>query len=72
MRGKPRRATTPPRPHPAGPTEAASSDDPEADNPNARLVGQLLGDKPETYYALILLDGDSMGAWIPAPTRTSC
>lgn len=44
--------------------EAASSDDPEADNSNARLVGQLLGDKPETYYALILLDGDSMGAWI--------
>ena len=44
--------------------EAASSDDPEADNSNARLVAQLLGDKPETYYALILLDGDSMGAWI--------
>ena len=44
--------------------DAASTDDPEADNPNARLVAQLLGDKPETYYALILLDGDSMGAWI--------
>ncbi len=44
--------------------DATSTDDPEADNPNTRLVRQLLDDKPEAYYALILLDGDKMGAWI--------
>jgi len=44
--------------------DAASTDDPEADDPNGRLIKQLLGDKPEAYYALILLDGDKMGAWI--------
>ena len=41
-----------------------SSDDPEACNASAGLVRTLLGDKPEAYYALILLDGDKMGAWI--------
>lgn len=53
-----------------------SSDDPEARNASADLVRKLLGDKPEAYYALILLDGDKMGAWIsggseayPLPTR---
>ena len=41
-----------------------ASDDPEVHSENARLVEKLLGKKPEAYYALILLDGDSMGAWI--------
>ena len=58
--------------------EAGSSpkDDPEAENRYERDVRTLLGDKPEAYYALILLDGDKMGAWIsggsethPLPTR---
>ena len=44
--------------------ENDSSDDPEARNASAELVRKLLGDKPEAYYALILLDGDKMGAWI--------
>lgn len=44
--------------------ENDSSDDPEAHNASADLVRKLLGDKPEAYYALILLDGDKMGAWI--------
>lgn len=39
-------------------------DDPDAQSDTARLVATLLGDKPEAYYALILLDGDRMGAWI--------
>ncbi len=44
--------------------ENDSSDDPEARNESADLVRKLLDDKPEAYYALILLDGDKMGAWI--------
>lgn len=48
--------------------ENDSSDDPEARNASAELVRKLFGgkpsDKPEAYYALILLDGDKMGAWI--------
>jgi len=44
--------------------EHDSSDDPEARNASADLVRKLLGDKPEAYYAIILLDGDKMGAWI--------
>lgn len=44
--------------------ENDSSDDPEARNASTDLVRRLLGDKPEAYYALILLDGDKMGAWI--------
>ena len=31
----------------------------------ARTIDQLLGDsRPETYYALILMDGDRMGGWL--------
>jgi CRISPR-associated protein Cmr2 len=41
-----------------------ASDDPEARNKSADLARSLLGGKPEAYYALILLDGDKMGAWI--------
>lgn len=40
------------------------ADEPEAVAESARLVAKLLGRKPETYYALILLDGDQMGAWL--------
>lgn len=29
----------------------------------------LLGDKPETYYGLLLMDGDNMGAWLSAESR---
>lgn len=28
------------------------------------LVNDALGNKPERYYALILMDGDNMGAWL--------
>ncbi|MER2527622.1 MAG: type III-B CRISPR-associated protein Cas10/Cmr2 [Candidatus Competibacter denitrificans] len=28
------------------------------------LVEKVIGQKPEAYYALILLDGDKMGAWL--------
>lgn len=48
--------------------ENDSADDPDARNESADLVRTLFGgkpcDKPEAYYALILLDGDKMGAWI--------
>lgn len=44
--------------------ERDSNEDPEADSQSVTLVSKLLGDKPEAYYALILLDGDKMGAWI--------
>jgi CRISPR-associated protein Cmr2 len=30
----------------------------------SRDIGKLLGQKPEAYYAFILLDGDRMGAWL--------
>lgn len=30
---------------------------------NARIK-EILGASPETYYALVLMDGDSMGAWV--------
>lgn len=29
-----------------------------------RKIKDLLGKKPETYYALLLMDGDHMGAWL--------
>lgn len=29
-----------------------------------KLIERVLGAKPETYYALIMMDGDSMGAWL--------
>lgn len=44
--------------------EKDASDDPETQSDTAWAVSALLGDKPEAYYALILLDGDKMGAWI--------
>jgi CRISPR-associated protein Cmr2 len=29
-----------------------------------KLIERVLGAKPETYYALIMMDGDRMGAWL--------
>lgn len=37
--------------------------DEERDHRRHRAAG-LLGDKPEAYYAFILMDGDRMGAWL--------
>lgn len=31
---------------------------------NERDIARLLGQKPEAYYAFILMDGDRMGAWL--------
>ncbi len=31
-----------------------------------RLLKNYLGDKPEAYYGLLLMDGDRMGAWLSA------
>lgn len=44
--------------------ERDASDDPEAANQSAEFARKLLGNTPEAYYALVLLDGDRMGAWI--------
>ena len=30
----------------------------------AKVIEEVIGHKPETYYALILMDGDCMGAWL--------
>lgn len=30
----------------------------------AKIIEGVIGHKPETYYALIMMDGDSMGAWL--------
>lgn len=44
------------------------------DDERARAVAsKLLGQKPESYYALLLMDGDRMGAWLAgAPGFTTC
>lgn len=41
-------------------------DDDEATDQEARQrqVKELLGEKPEAYYAFIMMDGDKMGAWL--------
>jgi CRISPR-associated protein Cmr2 len=31
-----------------------------------KLLGDSLGQRPETYYGLLLMDGDEMGAWLSA------
>lgn len=42
-------------------------DDSEAEEAlPVRRLARLLGHKPEAYYALILMDGDEMGAWLSA------
>jgi CRISPR-associated protein Cmr2 len=41
-------------------------DDDEANDQDARQrqIKELLGEKPEAYYAFIMMDGDKMGAWL--------
>jgi CRISPR-associated protein Cmr2 len=41
-------------------------DDDEANDQEVRQrqVKELLGEKPEAYYAFIMMDGDKMGAWL--------
>lgn len=44
-----------------------AGDDSDGENTRAARrskVGKLLGQKPEAYYAFILMDGDNMGAWL--------
>ncbi|MDG4554097.1 MAG: type III-B CRISPR-associated protein Cas10/Cmr2 [Candidatus Competibacter sp.] len=44
--------------------EAEDSVDDDALQGVNRLIESVLGQKPEAYYALIMLDGDKMGAWL--------
>jgi CRISPR-associated protein Cmr2 len=37
-----------------------------------RLVRQFLGERPETYYALLKMDGDKMGAWLSGGDASLC
>lgn len=47
--------------------EARRESDSESEARNAeRLLKKMLGTTPETYYALLLMDGDHMGAWLSA------
>lgn len=46
----------------------ASRDEGEAQAATNRLR-DVLGGKPETYYALLLMDGDRMGAWLSGDKR---
>lgn len=51
--------------------EATSVDDAEEYGRRVRHVRSLLGERPETYYGLLLFDGDRMGKWLSgelAPT----
>jgi len=43
--------------------EAGEEDGTEVENVR-NLVCDFLGHNPETYYALVLMDGDKMGAWL--------
>jgi len=36
----------------------------EEEAKTSTLVKEYLGEKPEAYYALVLMDGDRMGAWL--------
>lgn len=44
--------------------EVKESENDQAYEELSRLAADVLGAKPETYYALILMDGDNMGAWL--------
>lgn len=45
--------------------DARLQDDKDADTASVQdQVRSLLGRKPETYYALLLMDGDRMGEWL--------
>ncbi len=41
-------------------------EDDEAQRHDERLLCDYLGGKPESYYGLLLMDGDRMGAWLSA------
>lgn len=41
-------------------------EDEEEGNDARRLLKNALGHAPETYYAMLLMDGDHMGAWVAA------
>ena len=43
---------------------ARESDSPDAIHNANRALKQLFGKQPETYYSLLLMDGDHMGAWL--------
>lgn len=43
---------------------ARSSDDDAERRKREQNVSKLLGRKPETYYGMVLMDGDNMGAWL--------
>jgi CRISPR-associated protein Cmr2 len=45
---------------------ARESDDEGKANRAESMLKKLFGHKPEAYYALILMDGDEMGAWLSA------
>ncbi|MCB1776037.1 MAG: type III-B CRISPR-associated protein Cas10/Cmr2 [Candidatus Competibacteraceae bacterium] len=44
-------------------TEQATTGE-DALGEHRKLIERVLGAKPEAYYALIMMDGDSMGAWL--------
>ena len=44
-------------------TDRAATEEDELGE-HRKLIERVLGAKPETYYALIMMDGDSMGAWL--------
>ncbi len=44
-------------------TDAAATGEDELGE-HRKLIERVLGAKPEAYYALIMMDGDSMGAWL--------
>lgn len=47
--------------------ESSRESDNEADSAQTdRLLKEMLGKKAETYYALLQMDGDHMGAWLSA------
>ena len=50
-------------------TGARESEDASASGKADRLITKMLGTKPEAYYALILMDGDHMGAWLSAERK---
>lgn len=51
---------------PAWLDSARDDDDENALTQAQHSIEKLLGTKPETYYALIQMDGDRMGAWLSA------
>lgn len=53
-------------------SQSATADDESSDAPSAgarRALAKALGRELETYYGLLLMDGDRMGAWLSASDR---